>query len=235
MTAILLTRPAGPDDPLAVALRRHGYRVHAVRTVETQPVDFDASHLAAFDWIDVTSVQGVKALAALPEGPRFAAVGEKTAAALRARGVEPAHVPPVANGRALADTLPDVQGRRIALVRASAADHDLPARLRLRGAEVEEISAYTTSEAPAASVGPLGTALADPDLAAVVFASGSAVRGFLALGGDTRLRAITIGPRTTAEARRNGFHVMAEAQAQTAEALAAAVTGALPLEEPQNA
>lgn len=235
MTAILLTRPAGPDDPVAVELRRHGYLVHAVPTVETRPIDFAASHLAAFDWIVLTSVQGVNAMVTLPDGPRFAAVGEKTAAALRARGVEPAHVPDVSNGRALSDSLPDVARKRIALVRASAADHDLPDRLRRRGAVVEEIQAYRTLEAPAESAGPLRAALSDPDLAAVVFASGSAVRGFITLGGDARVRAITIGPRTTAEAQRHGFQVLAEAKAQTAEALAAAVIGALPLAEPRNA
>ena len=235
MTAVILTRPGGSDDPLAVTLRELGYRVHSVPTMSTQAVDFDAARLADFDWIVVTSVQGVKALTPLPRGPRYAAVGEKTAAALRARGVEPSHVPAETNGKGLAESIPDVAGKRVALVRASAADPDLPARLRGRGAAVDEISAYTTNEAPEASAGPLRAALADPEVAAVVFASGSAVRGFLTLGGDTRLGAVTIGPRTSAEARRNGFQVLAEATEQTAEALARAVTESLPLEEPQNA
>src|SRR5207245_11253071 len=62
----------------------------------------------------------------------------------------------------------------------------------------------------------------------VVFASGSAVRGFMKLGGATNLPAITIGPRTSAVARDSGFKVVAEAAGTSARHLAAAVTQAIP-------
>jgi uroporphyrinogen III methyltransferase/synthase len=162
-------------------------------------------------------------------------VGEKTAAALRARGIEPAHVPQQANAAALAESLPNVKDKRIALVRASAAGSDLPEMLRRRGATVEEITAYATLEGPSTSAQPLRIALADPRLAAVVFASGSAVRGYLALSGTTRVPAITIGPRTTASAREHGFKVIAEAETQSAEDLASAVARAIPLQESKHA
>jgi uroporphyrinogen-III synthase len=61
------------------------------------------------------------------------------------------------------------------------------------------------------------------------------VRGFIALGGKTALPAITIGPRTTKVARELGFRVIAEAKAQSAAALAAAIVGAIPLEENNGA
>ena len=235
MIAILVTRPDGESDPLVHALRRRGYRVHAAPMVQTEPVDFNAASLADCDWIVLTSARGVKALATLPPRPRFAAVGPETARALRARGVEPSHVPGRADGSDLGDTLPDVDGRRIALVRASAAGEDLPDRLRRRGANVEEVTAYRTVEGPAASAATLQAALADPELRAVVFASGSAVRGFLRLGGSKRLPAITIGPRTTSSARGRGFTVIAQAEAQSVSGLADAVVHALPLEEKDNA
>jgi uroporphyrinogen III methyltransferase/synthase len=135
----------------------------------------------------------------------------------------------------MAETLPNVEGKRIALVRASAADSDLPERLRRRGAVVDEITAYRTIEAPAASAEPLRVALADVELAAVVFASSSAVRGYLALGGTVRVPAITIGPRTTAGALEHGFQVIAEAEAQSAEGLASAVGSAVTLKEKHHA
>jgi uroporphyrinogen III methyltransferase/synthase len=229
--AILVTRPDGESDPLVHALRKRGYRVHAVPMVQTEPVDFDAGSLAGCDWIVLTSARGVKALADLPAGPKFAAVGPETARALRARGVEPAHVPGRADGADLGDTLPDVDGKRVALVRASAAGDDLPGRLRRRGAAVEEITAYRTVEGPAASAEKLRTALADTDLGAVVFASGSAVRGFLGLGGTPHVPAITIGPRTTSSARGRGFTVIAQADAQNVSGLADAVVRALPLQD----
>ena len=235
MIAILVTRPGGESDPLVHALRRRGYRVHAVATVQTEPMDFNAGSLASCDWIVLTSVRGVKALAELPAGPRFAAVGSETARALRARGVEPSHLPGRADGADLGDTLPEVKGKRIALVRASAAGTDLPDRLRLRGATVEEITAYRTVEGPPASAEKMREALADAELAAVVFASGSAIRGFLALGGSARLPANTIGPRTPNSARERGFVVIAEADAQSVSGLADAVVQALPMEDKNRA
>lgn len=98
MIAILITRPEGPADALVQALRQRHYRVHAVATMQTEPVDFDPQLLAECDWIVLTSVRGVQALDQLPAGPRFAAVGPETARALRARGVEPEHIPDRADG-----------------------------------------------------------------------------------------------------------------------------------------
>jgi uroporphyrinogen III methyltransferase / synthase len=235
MIAVLVTRPGGELDPLVQALRQRGYRVHAVPTVQTEAVELDSRSLASFDWVVFTSARGVDAVDELPFGSRFAAVGPETANALRARGVEPAYVPATADGADLGKTLPDVEGKRVALVRASAADTDLPDILRGRGAIIEELTAYRTVEAPRGSARLLRTALADPDLRAVVFASGSAVRGFISLGGTPSLPAITIGARTSARARGLGYRVIAEAEIQSVAGLADAVARALPLEVKNNA
>ncbi|GAC1504942.1 MAG: hypothetical protein NVS1B3_02420 [Candidatus Dormibacteraceae bacterium] len=235
MIAILVTRPEGPSDGLVQELRRRGYRVHAVPTMQTEPVDFNPQLLADCDWIVLTSVRGVQSIRALPSGPKYAVVGPETAKALRARGIEPAHIPAQADGADLGETLPDVEGKRVALVRASAAANDLPDRLRQRGATVREVTAYRTVEAPEASAEPLRVALTDPELSAVVFASGSAVRGFVELGGSTNLAAITIGPHTSATAREHGFNVIAEADTQSVTGLMGAIVGALPLEVQNNA
>jgi len=247
MTAVLVTRPAGGVDPVVGALEAAGYRVHAVPTVATQPLEFDRPDLAAYDWVVVTSAAGVDALFLSPlrgegqgEGglelvPRWAAVGQATAQALRAARVEPSLVPNESNGLALANALPDVRGKRLLLVRASAASADLPERLRERGAAVDEVAGYLTIEGPVAASEPLHAALADPELAAIVFASGSAVRGFVALGGSASWPAITIGPRTTQVAAQFGFRVVAEAETQSAKALVAAVVRAIPIEERNRA
>lgn len=235
MIAVLVTRPGGELDPLVQALRQRGYRVHAVPTVQTEAVELESRSLASFDWVVFTSARGVDAVDELPFGSRFAAIGPETARALRARGVEPAHVPATADGADLGRTLPEVDGKRVALVRASAADTDLPDILRRRGAAVEEVTAYRTVEAPPESAHPLRAAMSDPDLRAVVFASGSAVRGFVALGGTAQLPAITIGARTTNRAREMGFHVIAEAATQSVAGLADAVARALPQEVERNA
>jgi uroporphyrinogen III methyltransferase/synthase len=235
MITVLVTRPGGEEDPLVQALRQRGYRVHAVPTVATEPVELAGRSLETFDWIVLTSARGVEALYELPSGPKFAVVGPETAKALRARGVEPTYVPARADGADLGDSMPDVNGKRIVLLRASAAAPDVPNRLRERGATVEEVVAYRTVEGPAASAAQLHAALADPELSAAVFASGSAVRGFVELGGSRRLPAVTIGPRTTASAQELGFVVIAEADTQDVAGLSEAVARALPLEVPKNA
>jgi len=160
MTAILVTRPAGGADRMAGALEAAGYRVHAVPTVAIHRLQFTRPDLANYDWVVVTSALGVDALDDLPAGPRWAAVGPATARALRARGIEPALVPEETNGLALANAMPDAGGKHVLLVRAAAAAPDLPKRLRERGAEVDELAAYTTVEGPASSAGPLTVALA---------------------------------------------------------------------------
>lgn len=236
MTAILLTRPRGAADPVAAELESRGYRVIAVPTVITRPVSVDWPDLSDFDWIVVTSAAGVEALPGTPPGPRWAAVGTATAGALRARGVVADLVPAESHGAALGAAIPGpIDANRILLVRASLADPDLPTVLRRRGARVEEVTAYETVEGPDDSRMALDRALAEADLAAVVFASGSAVRGFLKLGGSSQLRAITIGPRTTAVANQAGLKVVAEASAPGVQELASAVERAIPIEVAKDA
>ena len=227
MSAVLVTRPAGAEDPLAAALRERGYEVIAVPTVSTRRRDVRWPELARFDWVVVTSAAGAAVLPELPSGPRVAAVGAATAAALRRRGIEVGLVPHEASGMALARELAVADGGRVLLVRASAAAPDLPAELRRRGAVVEEVIAYETVEGPARSGPALRAAMDRDDLAAVVFASGSAARGYLSLGGDSSVPAVTIGPRTSEVARRLGFTVAAEAAEQDANGLAAAVAQAV--------
>ena len=235
MTAILVTRPAGAGDPLVAELQRRGYRVAAVPTVVVRATAVEWPELNHFDWIVMTSPAGVRALPEIVTGPRWAAVGESTAAALRARGADVDLVPAEASGAGLAAALPDAEGARVLLVRASLADPDLPAGLLDRGAVVEEITAYETVEGPIESAQELRTALDQRDIAAVVFASGSAVRGFLKLGGATSLPAVTIGPRTTAVARDAGFTVITQAAGPNVHQLASAVERAIPLEAGKDA
>jgi uroporphyrinogen-III synthase len=226
MKPVLVTRPAGEDDPLVAELEARGYAVRAVPTVATRPLAVEWPDFDAYDWIVLTSATGVATLPDVGSAGRWAAVGEATAAALRARGVEVAAVPAVANGLALAETIPDAAGARVLLVRGALAAADLPTGLRARGATVDEVVAYETVEGPEAS----RPKLAGLDAAAVVFASGSAVRGYLTLGGRSDVPAVTIGPRTSAVARDAGFTVVAEASARSAAELAAAVEAAIPME-----
>jgi uroporphyrinogen-III synthase len=235
MTTVLVTRPAGGDDPLVAALESRGYQVVAVPTLLVRRLSVAWPDLSAFDWIIVTSAAGVATLPEVSGSTRWAAVGQATARALQARGIEVELVPAEANGLAIAAALPDPGGKRVLLVRGALAGGDLPDALRRRGVLVQEVTTYQTIEGPAASAAPLRAALAQRDLAAVVFASGSAVRGYLKLGGRSDLPAITIGPRTTAVARQAGFTVLAEADGQNAAELADATERAIPIEVKRDA
>jgi uroporphyrinogen III methyltransferase / synthase len=228
MTGVLVTRPAGAGDPLVAELEAHGYRVSAVPTVATRPVPVEWPDLADYEWIVLTSATGVSLVPRIVDGPRWAVVGESTARALRERGVEADFIPTEASSEALGDSLPDARGSRVLVVRASLAGADLPAVLRARGAIVDELTVYETLEGPDESFAGLAYALSQPDLAAAVFASGSAIRGYLKLGGRTNLAAITIGPRTTVAAQEAGFGVVIEAATPTVRGLVTAVARAIP-------
>jgi uroporphyrinogen-III synthase len=168
--------------------------------------------------------------------PRYAAVGPATARALAAHGAVVAVQPPDATGASLAQALQGVgelAGCRVLLPRASAATAELPGVLRASGAEVHEVVAYRTVEAPVSSRGLLAAALSDPGLAAVVVASGSAVRGLLRLaaapglpvGSVAMVRGlpfVSMGPATSREVRRLDLRLAAQAATPTVEALAAA-------------
>ena len=160
------------------------------------------------------------------------AAKERIAAALSERGVTVSALPEVSLGAKIAEAIAGagpLAGVRVLLARADAAAPDLPLRLRAGGAQVDELDVYRTVEGPESSRAPLDLALADPELTAVVFASGSAVRGLRRLAArDVRwLPAVTIGPATSEAARREGFRIAAEAVRPSVEGLVKAVRVAL--------
>ena len=235
MSVILVTRPGGAGDPLVAELEERGYHVRAVPTVATVARSVDWPDIAGYDWVAATSAAGVATVPEPRAARRWAAVGQATADALRARGVEPQALPPEASGASLAESIPGVDGARVLFVRGSLASDDLARGLRARGASVDEVIGYDTVEGPDGSRAALHDALADGAVAAVVFASGSAVRGFLKLGGSTRIPAVTIGPRTSAAAHAANFAITAEASGKSAAALGGEVKHAIPFEVRRDA
>ena len=252
---VLSTRPAGAADPLVTALEEAGVRCVPVPTVATVPAESIGELAAALAdlpegaWVVVTSRRGARAahdaLAASgrrPETLRWAAVAETTAAALRVQGISGVVVGNGTGADLAAAIEPgrDLGGVSVLLPRADAASPRLPARLRERNARVTEVVAYRTLEGPEDSREPLREALADPDLAAVVFASGSAVRGLLALGGSeatetlARVPLVTIGPSTTSTLRRLGLRVAAQASRPAVPDLVDAVRTALKTRPPRR-
>src|SRR4029450_5470612 len=99
-----------------------------------------------YDWIVLTSVNGVAAVAkglTGVAGSRVAAVGPVTAAAIQELGIEPAFVAKRASDD-IAEGLGDITGKRVLLPQADIAEPHLAEELRGRGADVESVIAYRT-------------------------------------------------------------------------------------------
>jgi len=236
---VLVTRPEG--QALCAQLRAEGWDAHAIPTVAIRPaapggpLDGAVRRLGTYDWIVLTSAHGVRAVfdrlrdlgLSVPPGPRWAAVGPVTAAALTAEGVPVAAVPRPYLTTAIAAVLGEVAGRRVLLPRADAASPDLSALLRARGAVVDEVVAYHTLEGPEESRAPLARLLA-AGVDAVIFTSGSTVRGFARLVDDpaARLAGVSIaciGPVTARAVEDLGLTPAVVAAEHTAEGLLAAL------------
>jgi uroporphyrinogen-III synthase len=224
---IVVTRPE--SKPLAEALERLGAEVAIVPLIEIRsaedrrPLDAAVESLAGYAWVVFTSVNGVAAvgerLHAIGAETRVAAVGPVTADAVRALGVEPSFVAARASediGRGLGP----LEGKRVLLPQADIADPRLGDELRERGATVDAVVAYRTSQVEPAMGGILPMRLAD----AIVLASGSAVRGLAAIsssfeGFGTSTALVCIGPKTAAVAREVGLPVGLVAKESTADGI----------------
>lgn len=240
MKRLLVTRPAAQAAPLASALRATGFEPVCVPTVAiARPRDSSLENalrrIGDFDWLVVTSANGVPPLRGrVPPGIRVAAVGPATAAALQGAGIAVHHVPDDYLSVAVAGGMGDLDGSRVLLARSEASTPQLHDALVERRANVSEAIAYRTLEGPAASREPLHTALA-AGIDGIVFTSGSAVRGLLALlsaEGQRRVRevpALCIGPVTAVEASASGFGVPVVARRHTSIGLARAIADHFPL------
>ena len=207
---IVITRPEA--RPLADELERLGAEVTVVPLIEIRPAEGRALEdaidtMASYDWVVLTSVNGVAAVAAglatLGGDARVAAVGPVTADAIREHGIEPAFVAARASDD-IAAGLGELEGLRVLLPQADLAEPHLADELRGRGAQVEAVVAYRTIlvEPPMWGILPLRIAHA------VVLASGSACRSLAAAGGaGGGAMLVCIGPKTAKVAREVGLKV----------------------------
>ena len=118
---------------------------------------------------------------------------------------------------------PPAGGGRVLLARAAMARDVLPDGLRAAGWDVEVVEAYRTVAAPLTEADRAAVAAAD----VVTFTSSSTVERFVdavGVGGVPPLVA-SIGPVTSATARRLGLTVDVEAAEHTVEGLVAALVG----------
>jgi hydroxymethylbilane synthase len=241
---VIVCRAADQAAELVLALRDAGLDPLPIPTiaVELEPaggaLDDAVRRLDRYTWVVITSTNSARAIVnagarGVPAGrPRWAAIGQATGTVLEAAGIEVSLQPSQASGRTIAAELPVTPGERVLVVRGDLAGPDLGLALGARGALVDDVVAYRTREAHESSGRLLGQAVAEGPIAALVFTSGSTVRGLVSIATTqrldvTRIPAVCIGPRTAAEARAAGFNVIGVSAMPEATALAATVAQAL--------
>jgi uroporphyrinogen III methyltransferase/synthase len=243
--AVVITRASAQAAAIAEPLAALGAEIVPMPVIEIGPpesweaADDAIERLDDFDWVVLTSVNGVDAfddrlrvrglrLGDLG-GRRVAAVGGATASRIREHGVEPMIVPEQARAEGLVEALAAVgpgSGGRVLIARAAEAREVLPDELRALGFTVEVVPVYrVVSAAPPLDV---LDRFVTGGIDAVVFASGGTARRFAELVSGAGLDAVTllvaplvasIGPVTTDALHDLGIVVDVQAPEATVGAL----------------
>ena len=231
---VAVTRAAAQAAELADPLTAAGAEVLLYPLIRIEPRPLDAElkaaieDLASFDWIILTSVNGVHLFMSVLERNehgraalrtrRVACVGPATAAALRRYGCEPSLIPDQHVGNALAAALGaqgPLTGKKILIPRAEGGAQALPDRLREGGAQVHDLALYRSIiDQEGAQRLKAGLSVRKIDL--VTFTSGSAVKYFVhTVGLVYDVVVAVIGPSTAGVAREQGLPVHIEAKPHT--------------------
>jgi|SRR5664279_3988000 len=253
---VLVSRARKQAGVLSTALKELGCQVIEIPFIEIRkPSSFAAldivlHNLANYDWLILTSVNGVEALFERMErfrlsnsalsGLKIAAIGPATKSALEKHGLKVAVTPKEYVAESVVASLHRrVKGKRVLLVRAKVARDVIPRELRKAGAIVDVIEAYETV-VPEASKRRLQAVLSGKRKPhAITFTSSSTVKNFVALLGLRNARAalkksapnrgahsVSIGPITSATLREFGLPVDIEAQRFDIPGLIAAILAA---------
>ncbi len=255
---VLVGRAKHQAGALSTELRKRGAEVLEIPFIEIhkpksfKPLDAAVKRLGTYDWLILTSVNGVEAMwermgkqrsGKKREGHdfsllRIAAIGPATQKAIEKRGMKVDVVPKEYVAESVVKSLKSkVKGKRVLLVRAKVARDVIPTELRKAGAHVDVVEAYETV-VPESSRTRLRAALTNsrqrPHV--VTFTSSSTVKNFVELLGGTRrgrhkqlseVRMASIGPVTSATLRELGLPVDVAAKQFTIPGLIKAVVSAV--------
>ena len=225
---VLVGRARHQAGALSAELRKQGAEVVEIPFIEIgkprsfKPLDSALRNLDAYDWLILTSANGVKALwdrlaklgAATPSaagsGLRVAAIGPATKKAIEQRGLHVDIVTKEYVAESVVRSLRSkVTDKRVLLVRARVARDVIPRELRRAGARVDVIEAYQTV-VPQSSRRRLRAALKNPNKRpqVVTFTSSSSVKNFVELLGARKpnldgVLMSSIGPVTSATLREH--------------------------------
>lgn len=248
---MLVSRARKQAGALSSLLRELGCQVIEIPFIEIrkptsyQPLDAALNNIADYDWLILTSVNGVEAVAermvkkkVAPSSLahlKIAAIGPATKSAIEKHGLRVTVTPKEYIAESVVASLQKkVKGKRVLLVRAKIARDVIPRELRDAGAQVDVIEAYETI-APEASARRLRAVFAGSRKPhAITFTSSSTVKNFVDLLGLRGVRATvkagvqtaSIGPVTSATLRECGLPVNIEAKEYTMQGLVNAIVAA---------
>ena len=244
---IVITRTRNQASQFHSMLTQRGALVLEAPTIElVPPSDFSAideaiTNIGRFDWLVLTSVNGVEALArrlahlkldSRHLAPlRVAVIGDATERAVREHlGIRPDLVPPNYVAESLARSLIDrepLAGKSILMLRADIARPTLGQMLADAGAQVTDLPIYITRRPPALPDNVL-QALRSGNVDWITFTSSSTARNMVEMLGQERslladLHTASIGPITSRTVRQLDLPVTVEADPSNLEGLIAAI------------
>jgi uroporphyrinogen-III synthase len=240
---VLITRPGKQAEAFAQKLSSIGAEPFLLPAIEINPLadttilDRALSRLNSYDWMVLTSTNGVEAvferMAAIgvvqPASLRLAAVGPKTAGRLEEHGFAVDFMPGRYTGEAIVPGLGDLRGRWVLLPTADIATNALPRAIEAAGGVAHVITAYHTLPA---DPDPVGLAALQDGVDVLTFTSGSSARNFVLLVRNAGLdpfdlpgkpKVACIGPKTAGVAADLGFLVEIIAENYTIDGLVAAI------------
>jgi len=232
---IMVTRTRAQASALSSALTGLGAGVIECPTIrlappdDWSPVDRALDELAGFDWLVLTSPNGVDFLfgrirekgfdSRVMAPVKLAVIGTGTANRLAKFGLKADLIPEEFVAEDLARTLisTGVSDRKILLARSAQARTVLPEELARAGAEVQDMVLYQTL--PAEGIPESARAAFERDqLDLVTFTSSSTVSNLMELTHGSqkaivsRIKAACIGPITARTAREAGLDIVVEAE-----------------------
>ncbi|TDQ54917.1 bifunctional uroporphyrinogen-III C-methyltransferase/uroporphyrinogen-III synthase [Actinorugispora endophytica] len=247
---VLVPRTREQAASLSEQLRGYGAVPEEVPTISVEPPRTPQQMERAvrglvtgrYQWVAFTSVNAVRAIRERLEdygldarafaGVKVAAVGEQTAAALVAFGIQPDLQPPPHNqsGAGLVDVWPPYDAEidpieRVLLPRADIATETLAEGAAKLGWEVDDVTAYRTVRA-APPPAPIREAIKGGGFDAVLFTSSSTVRNLVGIAGKPHATTViaVIGPETAKTAEEFGLRVDVVAPRTSVSALAEALS-----------
>jgi uroporphyrinogen III methyltransferase/synthase len=244
---IVVTRTRAQASQLRQALEQLGAAVIEAPTIQVdppddwQPVLDQVRQVHEFDWLVLTSVNGVAGLADAMNRleldarhlarVKLAVVGQATGDALRSQlGIRPDFVPPRSTSQALAERLiaaEAVENNRILLLRADIAPDGIVETFTQAGADVVDLPIYHTRTVDALP-DELIDALENHEVDWVTFTSSSTARNLVDLLGDRRalldgVKLASIGPMTSQMMQQLDLPVTLEARQSDIDGLVGAL------------